>query len=111
VTFSHCFTTIKSAAPSAVLLGLPTNLYSSAVRGVAQTTRLIRNPRSPSLYYLSLRGITIGSTRPPVPESAFALRDDGDSGGTVINSGTSLTSLPEDVYKLLHVLYPSACSK
>jgi hypothetical protein len=36
-----------------------------------------------------------------VPESTFALRDHGDGGGTVIDSGTSLTSLPEDVYKLL----------
>jgi hypothetical protein len=98
--FSHCFTTIRSAAPSAVLLGLPANLYNSA-RGVVQTTRLVRNSRSPNTYYyLSLRGITVGSTRLPVPKSAFALRDDGD-GGTIIDSGTSLTSLPEDVYKLL----------
>ncbi|TKW02637.1 hypothetical protein SEVIR_8G253100v4 [Setaria viridis] len=99
--FSHCFTTITgAAAPSAVLLGLPANLYNSA-RGVVQTTPLVRNPpRNPNFYYVSLRGITVGSTRLPVPESAFTLRDDGD-GGTIIDSGTGMTSLPEDVYKLM----------
>ncbi|CAN6373203.1 unnamed protein product [Urochloa humidicola] len=79
-----------------VLLGLPANLYNSA-RGAVQTTRIVKDP---NFYYLSLRGITVGSTRLPVPESAFARRDDG-SGGTIIDSGTGITALPTDVYKLL----------
>ncbi|CAO2149878.1 unnamed protein product [Urochloa humidicola] len=94
--FSHCFTTITGAAPSLVLLGLPANLYNSA-RGAVQTTRLVKDP---TFYYLSLRGITVGSKGLPVPESAFARRDDG-SGGTIIDSGTGITALPTDVFKLL----------
>ncbi|OEL29340.1 hypothetical protein BAE44_0009641 [Dichanthelium oligosanthes] len=68
--FSYCFTNITGSMPSPVLLGLPAELYSGAV----QTTPLIQSSSAvPTFYYLSLKSITVGSTRLPVPESAFAL--------------------------------------
>ncbi|TVU47268.1 hypothetical protein EJB05_06861, partial [Eragrostis curvula] len=99
--FSYCFTTITGSKPSHVLLGLPADLYSSA-RGAVQTTPLIQNPadQSPTFYYLSLKGITVGSTRLPIPESTFALTSNG-TGGTFIDSGTGMTSFPTDVYNLV----------
>lgn len=98
--FSHCFTTITGSEPSPVLLGLPANLYSNAGGVVVQSTPLIQNPSSLNAYYLSLKGITVGSTRLPIPESAFALKRDG-KGGTIIDSGTGMTMLPQDVYNLV----------
>ncbi|XP_051181459.1 aspartic proteinase nepenthesin-1-like [Lolium perenne] len=98
--FSHCFTPMTRSEPSAVLLGVPTNLYGNA-SDVVQSTPLIQNTASPNAYYLSLKGITVGSTRLQVPESVFALKQDG-TGGTIIDSGTGMTSLPQDVYNLLH---------
>ncbi|CAN6320194.1 unnamed protein product [Urochloa humidicola] len=96
--FSYCFTNVTGSAPSPVLLGLPANLYGGAV----QTTPLIQSAAAvPTFYYLSLRSITVGNTRLPAPESAFALTSNG-SGGTVIDSGTSVTLLPPLVYVLLH---------
>ncbi|CAD6203383.1 unnamed protein product [Miscanthus lutarioriparius] len=103
--FSYCFTDITGSAPSPVLLGLPANLYSSA-GGAVQTTPLIQSPKIPSFYYLSLKGITVGSTRLPVPESAFALTNTG-TGGTIIDSGTSITTLPLQVYRLLRAAFVS----
>ncbi|KAF0909664.1 hypothetical protein E2562_000024 [Oryza meyeriana var. granulata] len=97
--FSHCFTTITGPKPSTILLDLPANLYSNS-RGAVQTTPLIKNPHRPSSYYLSLKGITVGSTRLPVPESEFALRN--GTGGTIIDSGTAFTTLPPRVYRLVH---------
>ncbi|GJN31303.1 hypothetical protein PR202_gb19685 [Eleusine coracana subsp. coracana] len=99
--FSYCFTNITGSAPSSVLLGLPANLHSSSAGGVVQTTRLIQNPSIPTLYYLSLKGITVGSTMLPIPESAFALTNNG-TGGTIIDSGTGMTTFPPDVYSLVH---------
>ncbi|KAG2552366.1 hypothetical protein PVAP13_9KG422500 [Panicum virgatum] len=103
--FSYCFTNVTGSAPSAVLLGLPANLYDSA-SGAAQTTQLIQSSANPTFYYLSLKSITVGSERLPVPESAFALRGNG-SGGTIIDSGTSVTLLPPLVYGVLHDAFVS----
>ncbi|CAL4922368.1 unnamed protein product [Urochloa decumbens] len=98
--FSYCFTDVTGSTPSPVLLGLPANLYG--VADTVQTTPLIQSPGAvPTFYYLSLRSITVGSTRLPVPESAFALARNG-SGGTIIDSGTAVTMLPPLVYGLLH---------
>ncbi|CAM0872944.1 unnamed protein product [Alopecurus aequalis] len=98
--FSHCFTPVTGSEPSAVLLGVPANLYGNAV----QSTPLIQSIASPSFYYLSLKGITVGSTRLPVPESVFALKQNG-TGGTIMDSGTGMTSLPQGVYKLVHDVF------
>ncbi|CAL4930704.1 unnamed protein product [Urochloa decumbens] len=98
--FSYCFTDITGSTPSPVLLGLPANLYGGAA--TVQTTPLIQSPGAvQTFYYLSLLSITVGSTKLPVPESAFAVARNG-SGGTIIDSGTSVTMLPPLAYGLLH---------
>ncbi|KAK3147410.1 hypothetical protein QOZ80_3BG0282000 [Eleusine coracana subsp. coracana] len=104
--FSYCFTNITGSAPSTVLLGLPANLHSSA-RGEIQTTPFIQNPADfPTFYYLSLKAITVGSCRLPVPESAFAFNKNG-TGGTIIDSGTAFTMLPPNIYRHLHDTFVS----
>ncbi|CAL5013702.1 unnamed protein product [Urochloa decumbens] len=112
--FSHCFTTHPFNAagvskPSSLLLDLPANLYRGA-RGAVQTTPLLQNPRVPTIYYLSLKGITVGRTRLPVPESAFALASNG-TGGTIIDSGSSLTTVPPQVHRLLKAEFASQLVK
>ncbi|CAN6306832.1 unnamed protein product [Urochloa humidicola] len=97
--FSYCFTDINGTTPSPVQINLPANLYSSNPAAV-QTVTLIQNPARPSLYYLPLTGITVGSMRLPIPASTFALTANG-TGGTIIDSGTGMTSLPHDVYALM----------
>ncbi|KAF2938977.1 hypothetical protein DAI22_03g157400 [Oryza sativa Japonica Group] len=96
--FSHCFTAVNGLKQSTVLLDLPADLYKNG-RGAVQSTPLIQNSANPTFYYLSLKGITVGSTRLPVPESAFALTN--GTGGTIIDSGTSITSLPPQVYQVV----------
>ncbi|GJN08036.1 hypothetical protein PR202_ga25921 [Eleusine coracana subsp. coracana] len=98
--FSYCFTDITGSAPSPVLLGVPANVFSRDPSAV-HTTPFIQNPARPSLYYLYLKGITVGSTILPIPESRFALTNNG-TGGTIIDSGTCMTTFPPDVYKLVH---------
>jgi hypothetical protein len=102
--FSYCFTNITGSTPSAVLLGLPANLYGGGGATV-QTTPL--NMTSTSSYYLNLQSIRVGSTTLQVPASTFALKDDGLTGGTIIDSGTSITLLPPPVYSLLRDAFVS----
>ncbi|KAK3147412.1 hypothetical protein QOZ80_3BG0282040 [Eleusine coracana subsp. coracana] len=100
--FSYCFTAISGSEPSStVLLGLPVDLYSNAGGGVQSTPLIQSSSSSLDSYYLSLKGITVGSTRLPIPESVFALKEDG-SGGTVIDSGTGMTLLPQNAYGIVY---------
>uniref|UniRef100_A0ACD5ZKY7 Uncharacterized protein n=1 Tax=Avena sativa TaxID=4498 RepID=A0ACD5ZKY7_AVESA len=102
--FSHCFTTIVEGRVSPVFLGTPDNLQAYAT-GPIQATPFVPNPAS-TYYYLSLKGITVGRTRLPFNASVFALKGDG-SGGTFIDSGTAVTSFPEDVYQSLRKAFVS----
>ncbi|KAI8569293.1 hypothetical protein RHMOL_Rhmol02G0267800 [Rhododendron molle] len=94
-TFSYCLTDLNGTRPSTLLIG-----SHASVNGEIKTTPLIQNPFIPTLYHLSLEGITIGSTRLPVNKTTFALNADG-SGGLIIDSGTPITRLAESAYTLV----------
>lgn len=65
-----------------------------------QTTPLVKNPSQPSFYYVTLKGLTVGSTRITLPSSAFSVQDDG-TGGVIVDSGTSITYLELQGYRAL----------
>jgi hypothetical protein len=97
--FSHCFTSMfESGKSSPVLLGTPDDLRAHAT-GPIQSTPMARSKYN-NYYYLLFKGITVGSTRLPVDESVFAIKGDG-TGGTIIDSGTGITSFPQAVYDQL----------
>uniref|UniRef100_N1R3J1 Aspartic proteinase nepenthesin-2 n=1 Tax=Aegilops tauschii TaxID=37682 RepID=N1R3J1_AEGTA len=87
-----------SSRPSTAFLGTSDNLEAQAT-GRLQSTPLVRNPES-NHYYLLLKGITVGKMRQPFDAAAFALKGDG-FGGTIIDSSSSLTSIPEALYRSL----------
>ncbi|KAF7092951.1 hypothetical protein CFC21_095395 [Triticum aestivum] len=103
--FSYCFTAIIESRTSPVFLGgRPDNLEAHAT-GPIQSTPFAPGPAgapvgSSPFYYLSLRGVTVGKTRLPFNASAFALKGDG-SGGTIIDSGTAITTFPQAVFQSL----------
>ncbi|KAG5563048.1 hypothetical protein RHGRI_005707 [Rhododendron griersonianum] len=94
-TFSYCLTDFNGTRPSTLLIG-----SHASVNGGIKTTPLIQGPVNPTFYYLSLEGITIGSTRLPINKTTFALNADG-SGGLIIDSGTQITQLAESAYTLV----------
>ncbi|XP_072984644.1 aspartic proteinase nepenthesin-1-like [Typha latifolia] len=103
--FSYCFTSFNETISSTLLFGSPADLNSSTNIQI-QTTSLITNPLIPSFYYLSLNGITVGNTLLPIPKSAFALKQNG-TGGFIIDSGTSVTQLNSDAYKVVKTAFLS----
>ncbi|CAM0913863.1 unnamed protein product [Alopecurus aequalis] len=88
-SFSYCFTSMFESKSSLVTLGAPAELRGSG--SVFRSTPLIKDPSQPSLYFLGLKGISVGSKRLPVPERRLR--------STIIDSGASITTLPEDVYE------------
>ncbi|KAL0431176.1 UNVERIFIED_CONTAM: Aspartic proteinase nepenthesin-1 [Sesamum radiatum] len=98
--FSYCLTSIDSTKSSTLLVGSLASLNTSSQMDSIKTTPLIENPSSPSFYYLSLEGITIGDTRLPIEKSTFALNEDG-SGGMIIDSGTTITYLEQSAFDVV----------
>ncbi|KAJ6829321.1 aspartic proteinase nepenthesin-1-like [Iris pallida] len=94
--FSYCLTSFGESSSSPLLIGSLASLSGAA----AQSTPLVQNPNPnmKSFYYLSLQGISVGTTLLPIPSSVFALNSDG-SGGTIIDSGTTYTGLQHEAYE------------
>lgn len=100
--FTYCLPSIGENKTGGVSFGGLADLdYASG--GTAAThgsTPLKQNPFRPSLYYLSLEGISVGETLLPVSKSALRMREDG-SGGMIIDSGTTITYIQKDVFDAL----------
>uniref|UniRef100_A0ACD6AS57 Uncharacterized protein n=1 Tax=Avena sativa TaxID=4498 RepID=A0ACD6AS57_AVESA len=109
--FSYCFTSILESGNSPVFLGTFGNLEAQAM-GPIQSTPFARSPAegpNSSLYYLSLKGVTVGNRRLPFDASTFTLRGDG-SGGTIIDTGTAITTFPLAVFRTLREEFVSQVS-
>ncbi|XP_038886455.1 aspartic proteinase nepenthesin-2-like [Benincasa hispida] len=100
--FSYC---LSLNGTGSLVFGSSTSIDNTTNRAI-KTTPLIQNPYNPSYYYLSLQGITVGQKYLPVPSSSFRLNTDG-SGGMIIDSGTSMTYITEDVFDVLKPVFAS----
>ncbi|KAL6984373.1 saccharopepsin [Sarracenia purpurea var. burkii] len=99
--FSYCLTSLGEKKPSNVLFGsLAVLNYTTSGSTHRRATPLIQNPFQPSFYYVAIEGITIGETLLPISRSVFKLKEDG-SGGMIIDSGTTLTYLQEDAFRVV----------
>ncbi|CAO1947284.1 unnamed protein product [Urochloa humidicola] len=91
--FSYCLPSYKSSNFSGTLrlgpVGQPKRI---------KTTPLLTNPHRPSLYYVNLVGIRVGSKPVPFPASALAFDPASGSGGTIVDAGTMFTRLSAPVY-------------
>ncbi|KAG9129241.1 hypothetical protein Leryth_006487 [Lithospermum erythrorhizon] len=96
--FSYCLTSIDDSKTSTLMMGSLASIKHNDNEVI--TTPLIKNPQQPTFYYLSLEGITIGATRIAIKPSTFGLKDDG-TGGLIIDSGTTITYLEENVFALV----------
>ncbi|CAL4959397.1 unnamed protein product [Urochloa decumbens] len=91
--FSYCLPSYKSSNFSGTLrlgpVGQPKRI---------RTTPLLSNPHRPSLYYVNMIGIRVGSKPVPIPASALAFDPASGSGGTIVDAGTTFTQLAAPVY-------------
>ncbi|CAI8599168.1 unnamed protein product [Vicia faba] len=90
--FSYCLPSFKSHFFSGSLKLGPVNQPKSI-----RTTPLLRNPSRPSLYYVNLTGISVGSVNVPIPNNFLAF-DPKTGAGSIIDSGTVITRFVEPVY-------------
>ncbi|XP_075473647.1 aspartic proteinase nepenthesin-1-like [Primulina tabacum] len=96
--FSYCLASFDSNKPGMLQIGsLGKELTMEPLN---KATPLIKNPSSPTFYYLSLQGITVGHTRLNIEKSNFQIQEDG-TGGMIIDTGTTITYLPRNAYYLV----------
>nr|CAB3491794.1 unnamed protein product [Digitaria exilis] len=96
--FSYCLTDFfNTTITSPVLFGSLAELTDITA---AQSTPLIQNLQSPSTYFVSLEGISLGDVRLPIPNGTFDIRADG-SGGMIVDSGTIFTILVEPGFRVV----------
>lgn len=85
--FVYCLTSFDHNYTSPLFIG-----SLAKINGPVQTTPILTNPAIPSLYYLSLKGITVGRRRLKLPKLVFKLKKNG-RGGVIIDSGTPITRM------------------
>ncbi|TVU02779.1 hypothetical protein EJB05_51708 [Eragrostis curvula] len=84
--FAHCLDTVRGGGIFAI---------GNVVQPVVKTTPLVTGMPH---YNVNLKGITVGDVTLQLPSNTF---DTNKNTGTIIDSGTTLTYLPESVYKNL----------
>ena len=98
--FSYCLTPFADRKTSPVMFGAMADLGKYKTTGKVQTIPLLKNPVEDIYYYVPMVGISLGSKRLDVPEDALAIKPDG-TGGTVLDSATTLAYLVEPAFKEL----------
>ncbi|KAL2347515.1 hypothetical protein Fmac_001515 [Flemingia macrophylla] len=108
-TFSYCLLDYTLSPPPKSYL----TIGASPSHKLLSYTPLLTNPLSPSFYYISVEGVSVDAVNLPIARSVWAIDADGN-GGTVVDSGTTLTFLPEPAYRQVlaafrrHVRLPAA---
>uniref|UniRef100_A0ACD5U8B6 Uncharacterized protein n=1 Tax=Avena sativa TaxID=4498 RepID=A0ACD5U8B6_AVESA len=96
--FSYCLTPFQDTnSTSTLLLGPSAALNGTGVRSTPFVASPAKAPMS-TYYYLNLTGISVGTTKLPITPSTFTLGADG-TGGLIIDSGTTITSLVDAAYQ------------
>jgi len=97
--FSYCLTPFQdTSSTSTLLLGPSASLDGTT--GVRSTPFVASPAEAPmnTYYYLNLKGISLGTTALSIRPDAFSLKADG-TGGLIIDSGTTVTSLVDAAYQ------------
>ncbi|GLU04795.1 hypothetical protein SLE2022_219260 [Rubroshorea leprosula] len=96
--FSYCLMdyTLSPPPTSYLMIGGGQNAVSKNPK--MSFTPLLINPFSPTFYYIGIKGVSVNNVKLQIDPSVWSL-DEMGNGGTVIDSGTTLTFLPEQAYR------------
>lgn len=92
--FSYCLVDWQSDS------SVTSTMYFGAAAvpaGEVMYTPIVANAAYPTFYYIRVVGISVGASRLSINQSVFDI-DSSGKGGTIIDSGTTLTYLQQAVY-------------
>ncbi|CAI9785344.1 unnamed protein product [Fraxinus pennsylvanica] len=93
--FSYCLMDYTISPPPTSYL-----LIGGAKRSKLSYTPLLINPLSPTFYYIGIETVFIDNVKLRISPSVWAI-DELGNGGTVVDSGTTLTFLTEPAYRII----------
>ncbi|XP_062159092.1 aspartyl protease family protein 2 [Alnus glutinosa] len=94
--FSYCLMDYTISPPPTSFLTIGHNVFPRVSR--IRFTPLQTNPLSPSFYYIGIQSVSVNGAKLPINPSVWSV-DERGNGGTVIDSGTTLTFLAEPAYR------------
>ncbi|CAH2045504.1 unnamed protein product [Thlaspi arvense] len=99
--FSYCLMdyTLSPPPTSYLIIGNGGGVRSDAVSKLRYTP-LLTNPFSPTFYYVRLKSVFVNGAKLRIEPSVWEI-DGSGNGGTVVDSGTTLTFLAEPAYLLV----------
>ncbi|XP_024366674.1 aspartic proteinase nepenthesin-1 isoform X1 [Physcomitrium patens] len=99
--FSYCLVSLNSLSASPLTFG------SIAAAANIQYTSIVVNARHPTYYYVQLNSIEVGGQPLNLAPSVFAIDQSTGRGGTIIDSGTTITMLTLPAYSAVLRAYES----
>ncbi|XP_057810113.1 aspartyl protease family protein 2 [Salvia miltiorrhiza] len=99
--FSYCLMdyTLSPPPTSYLLIG-----GAAAAKSKLSYTPLLINPLSPTFYYIRIESVSINDAKLRISPSVWAI-DEYGNGGTVVDSGTTITFLPEPAYRVILAIF------
>jgi len=97
-TFSYCLLDYTLSPPPKSYLTIGASSNDAVSRKLFSYTPFVTNPLSPSFYYIIIQSVSVDGVRLPISPSVWGIDDNGN-GGTVLDSGTTLSFLAEPAYK------------
>ncbi|KAG0523927.1 hypothetical protein BDA96_07G165300 [Sorghum bicolor] len=98
--FSYCLTPFAERKTSPLLFGAMADLRRYRTTGTVQTTSILRNPAmETAYYYVPLVGLSLGTKRLDVPATSLGMIKPDGSGGTIVDSGSTMSYLEETAFR------------
>ncbi|XWS75407.1 hypothetical protein CRYUN_Cryun01aG0084600 [Craigia yunnanensis] len=98
--FSYCLMDYTLSPPpmSYLIIGHGGDEQNTISRNPKMSfTPLLINPLSPTFYYIGIKSVKVNNIKLQIDPSVWSL-DELGNGGTIMDSGTTLTFLPEPAY-------------
>ncbi|KAF8033125.1 hypothetical protein BT93_D1887 [Corymbia citriodora subsp. variegata] len=98
--FSYCLMDYALSPPptSYLIIGDGPGEENATTSSSLAFTPLLANPLSPTFYYVGIKSVSVEDERLPIDPSVWSL-DDLGNGGTILDSGTTLTFLADPGYR------------
>ncbi|KAB1221137.1 Aspartic proteinase nepenthesin-2 [Morella rubra] len=93
--FSYCLRDYTISPPPTSFLSIGNDVVRKTSK--MSFTPLQTNPLNPSFYYIGIQTVSVNHEKLPIDPSVWSINELGN-GGTVVDSGTTLTFLAEPAY-------------
>ncbi|KAL1546445.1 aspartic proteinase CDR1-like [Salvia divinorum] len=92
--FSYCLTLLNANVSSKISFG-----SNAVVAGPDVVSTPLVKKAPDTFYYLTLEGISVGEKRTDLASSKAGIRPAVEEGNIIIDSGTTLTLVPQEIYQ------------